>query len=434
MGHVTSYPASLRQLDLSHNEITCWPSLPSRLTTQDPHLVCYNIATSSSSNSPSEDVDDGIAAAASVHHENRSNSLRNAVLKSVCIHRKHLRLESLRTLILADNLLTRIQLTTDDVTFTDDEEHDWSVVGVTKLRLMFPNLSMLDISNNCLKEIPQSLYELSNLSVLNISGNIDITDLPPNMGLLSRLWNLNTRGCSLQGPLRSMIENGKYKTMDIIGYLKSVYEDARPYARMKLMVVGAQGIGKTSLLELLRQESTVRSKRSSADHWTKRIGGGGGGGASPVGSLTSSGGTGKEANISTVGVDIGDWICEKRIRGQSQHGPVVFRTWDFGGQKEYNSVKIRKIGFTIFFLYCFTDTTQHISISCPNVVCTLLCGELWTAKMGWPKCFSGWPTFRHGHQIHRSSLWAPIRIKSARPLARRPRRKCNKSFGTVSLP
>lgn len=63
----------------------------------------------------------------------------------------HFRLESLRTLILADNLLTRIQLTTDDITFNDIEESDWSVVGVTKLRLMFPNLSMLDISNNCLK-------------------------------------------------------------------------------------------------------------------------------------------------------------------------------------------------------------------------------------------------------------------------------------------
>lgn len=42
MGYVTSYPASLRQLDLSHNEITCWPSLP-RLSSSDPHLLCYNI-------------------------------------------------------------------------------------------------------------------------------------------------------------------------------------------------------------------------------------------------------------------------------------------------------------------------------------------------------------------------------------------------------
>lgn len=42
----------------------------------------------------------------------------------------------------------------------------------------------------------------------------------------------------------------------------------------------------------------------------------------------------KGMNISTVGVDIGDWIFEKKIRNQSTHGPVIFRTWDFGGQKE----------------------------------------------------------------------------------------------------
>lgn len=48
--------------------------------------------------------------------------------------------------------------------------------------------------------------------------------------------------------------------MDIVGYLKSVLEDARPYARMKLMIVGVQGIGKTSLLEQLRQEGITRRK------------------------------------------------------------------------------------------------------------------------------------------------------------------------------
>lgn len=41
-----------------------------------------------------------------------------------------------------------------------------------KARLIFPNLSMLDVSNNNLKEIPLNIYELSNLSVLNISGNL----------------------------------------------------------------------------------------------------------------------------------------------------------------------------------------------------------------------------------------------------------------------
>lgn len=44
MSHITSYPASLKQLDLSHNQITCWPSLP-QIEACDlmelAHLTCY---------------------------------------------------------------------------------------------------------------------------------------------------------------------------------------------------------------------------------------------------------------------------------------------------------------------------------------------------------------------------------------------------------
>ncbi|XP_055623482.1 leucine-rich repeat serine/threonine-protein kinase 1 isoform X2 [Toxorhynchites rutilus septentrionalis] len=332
MGHVTSYPASLKQLDLGHNEISCWPSLP-RIAASDPHLMCYNPQEPKKNSSKSSVASSGsstisycndVTVVKTSTSSNNITSLRTAVLKSVCAHRRHLRLESLRTLVLADNSLTRIQLSTDDVTtLGESEDAEWSLIGVAKSRLIFPNLSMLDISNNSLKEIPPSIHELTNLSVLNISGNMDVTELPPHMGLLSRLWNLNTRGCSLQDPLRSMIDSKKYKTMDIIGYLKSVYEDARPYARMKLMVVGVQGIGKTSLLDQLRSEGPSRNKKQ-VDHWAKRMG------HKNINTKTSRG-----INMSTVGVDIGDWVCEKKIRGHSTHGPVVFRTWDFGGQKEY---------------------------------------------------------------------------------------------------
>ncbi|XP_018323262.1 leucine-rich repeat serine/threonine-protein kinase 1 isoform X2 [Agrilus planipennis] len=314
MSHVTSYPSSLKQLDLSNNRITCWPSLP-QIEAQDTmelaNLACYASGGCLKEKMPI--VSGG---------GKRGRSIRNVVLHSVCTHRRHLRLDNLRTLILADNQLTRIQLATDDdgdSGNTDDEESERALM---KARLMFPNISMLDVSNNNLKEIPCNIYELHNLSVLNISGNLDINELPPQMGLLSRLWNLNTRGCSLQEPLKSMIESKKYKTMDVIGYLKSVLEDARPYARMKLMIVGVQGIGKTSLLEQLRQEGS--SKRKPIEHWTKRMGN------KNVNVKTARG-----TNISTVGVDIGDWIYEKKIRNQSTHGPVIFRTWDFGGQKEY---------------------------------------------------------------------------------------------------
>ncbi|KRF83412.1 leucine-rich repeat serine/threonine-protein kinase 1 isoform X2 [Drosophila virilis] len=321
MGHVTSYPATLKQLDLSHNEISCWPSLP-RITESDPHLLCYSHVQLP------EGMDEPIYKSS----KGSSCSFRASVLKSVCRHRRHLRLEALRTLILADNLLTRIQLSTDDATtlFNESEDADWSVVGVNKSKVIFPNLSMLDMTNNCLKEIPASLHELSSLSVLNISGNVQITELPPHLGLLSRLWNLNTRGCLLQEPLRSMIESKKHKTMDIVGYLKSIYEDAQPYARMKLMVVGSCGIGKTTLLDLLRQGvgngsggSSSHRSRANENHWAKRMG-----------HARSTSRSQRQTNISTVGVDIGTWICEKRKRATGCQA-IVFRTWDFGGQKEY---------------------------------------------------------------------------------------------------
>ena len=58
---------------------------------------------------------------------------------------------------------------------------------------MYPNLSKLDVSNNNIRTVPPSISELTNLSTLHISGNENITDLPPEVGLLSRLWNLTTK-------------------------------------------------------------------------------------------------------------------------------------------------------------------------------------------------------------------------------------------------
>jgi hypothetical protein len=47
-------------------------------------------------------------------------------MSSVCPHRRHLRLDNLRTLLLADNAISRIQLSTDDdgISTGDSEEHD----------------------------------------------------------------------------------------------------------------------------------------------------------------------------------------------------------------------------------------------------------------------------------------------------------------------
>ena len=286
MGHLASFPSGLKHLDLSHNQIDAWPAEAGM------DNICY---ASDQDQKPKL--------------KTTTAKMSKLSLSAACPHKKHCRLDNLRTLIIGDNLIETIKIHTSNQ------------------RILFPVLSMLDLSNNMISSIPNAISELANLSVLNLAGNSRISDLPASMGLLTKLWNLNTRGCSLQEPLATMMTSKTYKTSDVIGYLRSILEHSKQYARLKLMVVGIQGIGKTSLLEILRQEGGS-FKRKPTEHWAKRMG-----------NRNINMKTGKGVSISTVGVDIGDWTFEKRDRNSHESGrspgPVIFRTWDFGGQTEY---------------------------------------------------------------------------------------------------
>ena len=88
--------------------------------------------------------------------------------KISCLHRRHHKLENLRTLNLGDNQLIGMCLWLDEGSEEDAESHP---ATTHKSKLLFPNLSALDLSNNRIKEIPNAISELSNLSVFNVSGN-----------------------------------------------------------------------------------------------------------------------------------------------------------------------------------------------------------------------------------------------------------------------
>lgn len=82
MGHVGEYPLNIRQLDLSNNQIERWFYSPSDKATVK--LFCYGCILDSIS-----EVDAG---------EDR------------CIHKRHFRLEQLKTLLLSGNLLKNIMV------------------------------------------------------------------------------------------------------------------------------------------------------------------------------------------------------------------------------------------------------------------------------------------------------------------------------------
>jgi len=185
-------------------------------------------------------------------------------------------------------------------------------------QLYFPNVTLLDLSNNSIEYIPLSVTRMTQLAELKISNN-GIRELPCEMGLMKKLWFLDYSGCPVETTLRSLLGDKARKTASVLGYLKSVHEEATTFNRMKLMFVGVQGIGKTTLLTQLRREEGCKLPPSSASHWTQRMHA-----MSEVKNKDHKG-----QNISTVGVDIGDLVIRRR------DCEVVFRTWDFGGQREY---------------------------------------------------------------------------------------------------
>ena len=206
MGCVKMYPSNIKHIDLSSNQISRWFTTEIG-SSNDAMFNCFL-------------------------YSELSNT--NKLLGTFCQHKEHVKLENLRTLLISNNQLEQLVLNSEDSdrsnSSTDPDQFELTDLKLRN-KLIYPNLSYLDISLNRLYFIPRDISHLTNLSVLNVSKNKDICQLPAEMGLLGKLWNLVTSECNLDEPIRSMIESKKYKTMDIVGYLKSILEDSKPYAR-----------------------------------------------------------------------------------------------------------------------------------------------------------------------------------------------------------
>lgn len=93
-----------------------------------------------------------------------------------------------------------------------------------KSYLLFPALTTLDLSYNNLKNIPSTISLLSYLAVLNVSANRELETLPPELGLLDKLWNIGIRDCQFKEPIKSFIDPENYKTMELLALLRNKLE------------------------------------------------------------------------------------------------------------------------------------------------------------------------------------------------------------------
>jgi len=112
------------------------------------------------------------------------------------------------------------------------------------------NLEALDLGDNELTQLPPEIGLLANLRTLDLRNN-KLTQLPPEIGQLTKLEEFELSGNRFTSPPPQVVEQGERA---ILAYLRGQLEASRRQWVSKLLVVGQGGVGKTAMLRALRGE------------------------------------------------------------------------------------------------------------------------------------------------------------------------------------
>lgn len=175
----------------------------------------------------------------------------------------------------------------------------------------------LNLASNELSAVPFCICNFLTLQSLDLSDNKDIQVLPIQMGRLRELMELNLKGLK---KLRDLPKDAIQDAKQCINFLSNKLYCLKPFYRIKLVLVGMQNRGKTTLAARLQ---------------------------------------GRECgNESTVGVDISEWEYKPTIMKKA----FSFSVWDFGGQEEYYATHQCFLSEGSIYLLVFTVTSGNIAV------------------------------------------------------------------------
>uniref|UniRef100_A0A667WS42 non-specific serine/threonine protein kinase n=1 Tax=Myripristis murdjan TaxID=586833 RepID=A0A667WS42_9TELE len=131
-------------------------------------------------------------------------------------------------------------------------------VSTKQCLLVFPmvlrdSLEVLLLNDNQLECVPQSVCGLLNLTELYLSNNPGIRELPPELGQLSNLWQLDIEDLNITNVPPEVRKEGPASVM---AFLRAHLRKAEACKLLKMLVIGPPRQGKTALLEALQTGKT----------------------------------------------------------------------------------------------------------------------------------------------------------------------------------
>ena len=112
------------------------------------------------------------------------------------------------------------------------------------------NLQRLALYGNQLREVPAEIGQLTNLRSLSLNAN-QLREVPAEVGQLTNLHTLDLDSNPLKSPPPEVVKQG---TKAILAYLRELPSAERQWVS-KLILVGEGGVGKTSLVRRLKDNT-----------------------------------------------------------------------------------------------------------------------------------------------------------------------------------